>query len=524
MAYPTEAEILASLSYPAQWPSTSVTFSIPVTGSVWPGYGQEPSDPNYRVLTADEAFQFRRAIAEWDRVSGVTLTETNDLSNPGDIRVAVSNLQPGISGQAHIPPGTARIDPTNGDVWADDGANLTSPTLFIHELGHALGLKHPNDAGTLLTTEYQTQRYSFMGTYIPDSTVYGFSFSSDGTTAQATSTQITPKGPMVFDILAMQSKYGPDLSTGAGDTSYRFDEKNGFFSTITDASGVDTIDLSDHHRSSIIDLTPGQYSSIDYFSALEQAAFWKTQLPWLTSAWLEDFFGGAAVYTWTNNLGIAFGTTIENAMGGSGGDRIIGNAVANQLYGNAGNDTLDGGEGNDFLRGGEGDDSIVGGAGFDDTHGNQGNDIVRGGDGPDWVVGGQGDDMLYGDAEGDVVYGNLGNDTQFGGDGIDWVRGGQGNDSLDGGAGDDWMSGDRGDDTISGGAGSDLFNTFGDAGIDRVLDFNRAEGDRVKVEPGFTYTTAQVWADTVISITGGAQMVLVNVQLSSLTGDWLFVG
>ncbi len=208
----------------------------------------------------------------------------------------------------------------------------------------------------------------------------------------------------------------------------------------------------------------------------------------------------------------------------AGDDSIVGSNAIDRMHGYAGNDTVTGGGGDDFLRGEVGDDSIVGGAGFDDTHGNQGNDTVRGGDGPDWVVGGQGNDMLYGDAEGDVVYGNLGNDTQVGGDGIDWVRGGQGNDSLDGGLGDDWMSGDRGDDTLTGCVGADLFNTFGDAGIDRVLDFNRAEGDSVKLEPGSTYTVDQVGADTVIHVTGGAQMVLVNVQLSSLTGDWVFVG
>jgi Ca2+-binding RTX toxin-like protein len=104
------------------------------------------------------------------------------------------------------------------------------------------------------------------------------------------------------------------------------------------------------------------------------------------------------------------------------------------------------------------------------------------------------------------------------------VRGGQGDDSLSGGAGDDWMSGDRGSDTISGGAGADIFNVIADVGLDRVLDFNRAEGDRVKIEPGSTYTTAQVGADVVISVSGGGQMVLAGVQLSSLSGDWIFTG
>ena len=82
------------------------------------------------------------------------------------------------------------------------------------------------------------------------------------------------------------------------------------------------------------------------------------------------------------------------------------------------------------------------------------------------------------------------------------------------------MSGDKGNDTLSGGAGADVFNTFGDAGIDRVLDFNSAEGDRVRFDPGTTWTLGFSGADTVISMVGGAQMILVGVGSSTL-GDWM---
>jgi serralysin len=90
---------------------------------------------------------------------------------------------------------------------------------------------------------------------------------------------------------------------------------------------------------------------------------------------------------------------------------------------------------------------------------------------------------------------------------------------IAGGAGDDFVSGDKGNDTVTGGAGADLFHTFGDAGIDRVLDFNRAEGDRVMLDPGTQFTVSQVGADTVINMTGGGQMVLVGVQMSTLSGE-----
>ena len=93
-----------------------------------------------------------------------------------------------------------------------------------------------------------------------------------------------------------------------------------------------------------------------------------------------------------------------------------------------------------------------------------------------------------------------------------------------GGAGNDFVSGDRGNDTVSGGAGADIFHTSQDAGIDRVLDFHIAEGDRVELDPGTTYTVSQVGADTVINMSAGNQMILVGVQMSTLTPGWIFLG
>jgi Ca2+-binding RTX toxin-like protein len=92
---------------------------------------------------------------------------------------------------------------------------------------------------------------------------------------------------------------------------------------------------------------------------------------------------------------------------------------------------------------------------------------------------------------------------------------------IAGGAGDDFVSGDKGNDTVTGGAGADLFHTFGDAGIDRVTDFNAAEGDRVQLDAGTTYTVAQVGADVVITM-GGGEMILEGVSMATLTPGWIF--
>ncbi len=56
-----------------------------------------------------------------------------------------------------------------------------------------------------------------------------------------------------------------------------------------------------------------------------------------------------------------------------------------------------------------------------------------------------------------------------------------------------------------------------------MLDFSVAQGDRVQLEPGTTYTMAQVGADTVITMSAGS-VVLVGVSMSGLLGSSVFVG
>ena len=241
------------------------------------------------------------------------------------------------------------------------------------------------------------------------------------------------------------------------------------------------------------------------------------------------------------NIEGLFGTAFNDTMTGAATDDILlGGPGDDTIDGQAGNDLLGGGDGSDrtfgglgddsigdsggtnYLRGDEGNDIIVGGTGFDDANGNMGNDTVHGGAGDDYSVGGKDNDSLTGDTGLDIVWGNLGDDTCDGGDGNDQVRGGQGNDSVAGGAGDDFVSGDRGDDTITGGAGADLFHGSQDAGVDRVLDFSLAQGDRVFLDPGTTYTASQVGADTVIDMGAGNQMILVGVTFTTLTPGWIF--
>jgi beta-glucanase (GH16 family) len=207
----------------------------------------------------------------------------------------------------------------------------------------------------------------------------------------------------------------------------------------------------------------------------------------------------------------------------AGNDVLQAQSGATEIHAGTGDDTITGWSGGDYLRGDDGNDLITGGSGFDDINGNKGDDTISGGSGGgDWLVGGQGNDLISAATGDGLIYGNLGNDTLTGGGGNEIVRGGQGDDVLFGGAGNDFLSGDRGNDTITGGAGADIFHTFSGAGLDRVTDFSVAQGDRVMVDAGTTYSVSQSGADTVINMGGGDQMVLVGVQVSTLTGGWIF--
>ncbi len=201
---------------------------------------------------------------------------------------------------------------------------------------------------------------------------------------------------------------------------------------------------------------------------------------------------------------------IENVIGGSGDDVLIGDGAANHLVGGLGNDHLDGGAGDDVLDGGAGDDLIDGGEGFDtldlsaatgsvtvdfsagkvsgegigsDSFTNiekllfgAGNDVVSGGNGDDSFDGGAGNDMLKGGAGNDALWGGAGDDALDGGSGddvvngglgIDTIKAGSGNDRIDAGQGNDVIDAGSGDDTILAGSGNDVVDAG--SGDDRIV-------------------------------------------------------
>ncbi|MBM3486087.1 MAG: hypothetical protein FJX67_05565 [Alphaproteobacteria bacterium] len=178
----------------------------------------------------------------------------------------------------------------------------------LHELGHALGLKHPHDSGGL--GPYPT--FAQLGLKAIDYDIYTvMSYNELNNTWPFAG---HPATPMPIDILALQYLYGANTRTATGNDTY-FLQDDGVFRTVWDAGGTDTFDAS-------------------WFAAPNGLRI--------------DLREGAMTFvTSVSGTAIAFNTVIENAVGTIGPDVIIGNRAANRIEGGPGNDHIDGGAGTD---------------------------------------------------------------------------------------------------------------------------------------------------------------------------------
>src|SRR5204863_1372406 len=180
-----------------------------------------------------------------------------------------------------------------------------------------------------------------------------------------------------------QTIYGADMTTRTGDTTYGFNSNAGRDSydftttpapimTIWDAGGTDTLDASGYATSQIVDLREGALSSIGGVTIDTAPSFAQVNANraavGLSAISLATYNGNmaalaanAVVGRLTDNVGIAYGAIIENAVGGSGNDLLIGNNVDNILRANGGDDGLNGGAGNDTRDGGTAAANMIGG-------------------------------------------------------------------------------------------------------------------------------------------------------------------
>lgn len=132
--------------------------------------------------------------------------------------------------------------------------------------------------------------------------------------------------------------------------------------------------------------------------------------------------------------------------------------------------------------------NLTGNAAGNLLHGNAGTNVIRADAGADIVDGAAGNDRIWG---------GTGNDKLYGGGGTDQISGDAGNDKLFGGDGADRLDGGAGNDAMIGGAGADVFQFVNGSDVDRALDFNAAQGDRLAFD-------SHLWGGAVLS---GAQIV-----------------
>jgi serralysin len=526
---------------------------------------------NFAAFNGAQRDAARLAISFWDDVVDISFREVNAYQ--ADINFGNLASAPNTQAYARLPFGTVSDDPVvNGDaerIVGDVWVSASQPSNFqltpggyglntlTHEIGHAIGLSHPGNYnfGPGFAVNYangaeyyqDARNYTIMSYWNPGAIGAGdidwntMAYAYGGT-------------PMIHDILAVQKMYGVDTTTRTGDTVYGFNSTAGKsvfdftvnkapIVTIWDAGGNDTLDASGYRTNQEINLNPGSLSSIGGVTIEEvrerlsfaqvnanRAALGYEPIARASyDALYAQLISGQRNLALTDNVGIAYGATIENAVGGSGNDTIIGNSVANRLNGGAGIDIvsyrdstaavtvslltgrgtagdargdiysnfegIEGGRGNDTLTGDNGANTLIGGAGADLLNGNGGFDTVSYrtsttgvtasllsnsgsvGDAKgdkfvsiEALEGGSGNDVLYGSNNADTLTGNAGNDILYANGGDDTVFGGAGDDLIYGHDGNDLLDGGTGNDRLVGGRGSDtLYGGDGDDILEGVV-------------------------------------------------------
>ncbi len=230
---------------------------------------------------------------------------------------------------------------------------------FLHELCHAVGLKHPHDVGLMKQPRFpglerSSNQYRDKGTYNQNAHPFTqLTYVDKGARNGYVPTSAADFGFLktlgALDVASLQWIYGVNESYASGSNIYRLPVKNKKgtgWQTIWDTGGIDRIDARTSKVSVSIDLRNATLDQSDNAGGYVSSA--------------EGIFGGFTIAHDWNGLDLekpAGLCVIENATGGRSSDRLIGNGASNRLVGRAGADVLYGGQG--------GTDVLIGGAGKD---------------------------------------------------------------------------------------------------------------------------------------------------------------
>jgi serralysin len=356
---------LATTSLPIIHGAVTLTYSFPDSPSDYgKHYGINEQNSGFQALNATQIQAAEFTIQQYDSVISDSSLHFREVS-PGAaadkdaiIRYAESNKP--STAWAYYPSEL----PEGGDVWLNNNRhNYDTPApgndawdTFLHETGHAMGLKHPHEdvAGFgIVPLEHDSVEYSVMSyrSYV-GGTIHG-SYSNEEWGF--------PQTLMMDDIAAQQYMYGADFKSHGGNTTYHWDPATGqlaisenggawqfapmpgadrVFMTVWDGNGADTYDFSSYTTNLAIDLQPGHWTQTDTSGNYQTAHL--------------DFHENDTHLAAGNiaNALLYYGDTrslIENAIGGSGDDTFVGNQTGNMFTGGAGADSFTGGGGADIF-------------------------------------------------------------------------------------------------------------------------------------------------------------------------------
>jgi serralysin len=338
------------------WNTLALSYSFPNSASFYEdNYGSGEPRNNFDALNPNQITAVRQVLGMVSAATNLDFTEIAETQTAhATLRLALSDApDPAWS----YLPGTKQ---EGGDSWFGNNSGWFDTPVrgnyafyaFLHEVLHALGLKHGNETGRFgaMTAAHDSMEYSVM-TYrsyvgaagqLVENETWGFA-----------------QTPMMYDIAALQHMYGADFSTNGGNTNYRWSPTTGqtfingigqglpgdnrIFITVWDGGGIDTYDFSNYATGLKVDLRPGAWSLVSTGQIAELGVGHDAR---------GNIANGLLYQGDTRSL-------IENAAGGSGSDVITGNAAANILRGGAGADRLNGLGGSDTLIGGSGKDVFV---------------------------------------------------------------------------------------------------------------------------------------------------------------------